>query len=129
LVNHKGLTADDFWSFPGGGIQFGETAADCVAREFLEETGLNVQVGEFLFACEFIHKPLHSIELIFSVKELGGSLQLGSDPESGTDQIIKNVAFLNETTLQKMNQSRLHGIFRKTKKIDEIMALRGYFKL
>ena len=54
LVNHRGLVEGDFWSFPGGGMQFGETAKECLTREFMEETGLTVEVGDFLFTCEFI---------------------------------------------------------------------------
>jgi len=129
LINHRGLVEGDFWSFPGGGLQFGETAAECIAREFQEETGLKVKVGDFLFACEFIEKPLHAIELFFLVKEIGGNLSIGTDPESGGNQLIQNVDFLTETEVTKIDKAQLHGIFKKTDKIDEIIALRGYFKL
>jgi 8-oxo-dGTP diphosphatase len=129
LVNHRGLVEGDFWSFPGGGMQFGETAKECLTREFLEETGLTVEVGDFLFTCEFISMPLHAIELFFMVNEKGGNLKVGTDPESGRNQIIQNVAFTAEADLKKINTAHLHGIFKKTDKIDEIIALRGYFKL
>lgn len=129
LINHRGVVEGDFWSFPGGGLQFGETATECIVREFLEETGLNVKVGDFLFACEFIKKPLHAIELFFMVEEIGGKLCIGTDPESGENQLIRNVDFLTEMEVSKINNAHLHGIFKKTGKIDEIIALRGYFKL
>ncbi|NOS57548.1 MAG: NUDIX hydrolase [Cyclobacteriaceae bacterium] len=129
LVNHRGLVEGDFWSFPGGGMQFGETAKECLTREFLEETGLTVEVGDFLFTCEFISVPLHAIELFFIVNEKEGNLRVGTDPESGRNQIIQNVAFMAQADLSKINKAHLHGIFNKTEKIDEIIALRGYFKL
>lgn len=34
--------------FPGGGIEPGEAPRDAVVREFLEEVGLDVEVGRFL---------------------------------------------------------------------------------
>ena len=129
LINHRELVEGDFWSFPGGGLQFGETATECLVREFLEETGLKVEVGDFLFACEFISGPLHAIEFFFKVEQIGGNLSIGTDPESGENQLIRNVDFLTETEVNKIDKAHLHGIFKKTDKIDEIIALRGYFKL
>ncbi len=129
LVNHLGLTSGDFWAPPGGGVQFCEPVADCVAREFLEETGLVVQVSDFLFTCEFINHPLHAVELFFSVKVIGGKLIKGIDPESGSNQIIKEVKFMNWGEIESMNKANLHGIFRIIEKADKIIALKGYFKL
>lgn len=37
---------------PGGHIEFGESAKTALAREVLEETGLTIQVGEFIGAVE-----------------------------------------------------------------------------
>jgi len=38
----------DYWELPGGKIEPGETAADCVIRELLEELGIQVSLGEQL---------------------------------------------------------------------------------
>jgi len=38
-----------FWIIPGGGREDGESAAECVAREVLEEAGLEVAVGAVLY--------------------------------------------------------------------------------
>src|SRR3712207_3232732 len=41
--NHRGL-----WSTPGGHLDFGESPAECAARETLEETGVVVTDVEFI---------------------------------------------------------------------------------
>jgi 8-oxo-dGTP pyrophosphatase MutT (NUDIX family) len=42
------------YSFPGGGQERGETLADAVRREFQEEAGHEVEVGELAFVREYI---------------------------------------------------------------------------
>ena len=54
LLNEKQelLVSDEFirgayiTKFPGGGLEFGEGTRDCLAREFMEEMGLRVEIGE-----------------------------------------------------------------------------------
>ncbi len=130
MVNHRSLYGHDFWAPPGGGVDFGESLTACVAREVLEETGLETNAGDFLFACEFIRKPLHAIEFFFLLNPVGGKLITGHDPEmKKKDQIIKTARFLHWIEIQTMPSETLHGIFQLVRQPVEIAGLRGYFKL
>lgn len=129
LVNHRGLSAGDFWAPPGGGVELGESAVDALRREFLEETGLEVEVAEFLFACELLRQPLHAIELFFKVRISGGELKSGSDPESGARQLITAARFLTASEIAALRSDAVHGIIDKHREIGQISSLRGYFKL
>lgn len=129
LVNHTGLGAPHFWAPPGGGIQTGESAHEALVREFKEETGLSIEVRDFLFACEFIRLPLHAVELFFQVSITGGNLTTGQDPELGNRQVIQDVRFFDDTQIRSIPLAHLHGIFKETSDIAQIGRLRGYFKL
>ena len=48
-----------FWELPGGKIEAGENAADCLVREFAEELGLTIRVGAALGAIE--HRYDHGL--------------------------------------------------------------------
>jgi 8-oxo-dGTP diphosphatase len=130
LVNHRGLYNHDFWAPPGGGVEFGERADKSLQREFLEETGLRVKVGKMMFVCEFVKPPWHAIELMFAVTPTGGGLVTGIDPEmEGGKQIIKDVRYLSRAELKKMPASNLHGLLKKEKTQQKIMALNGYLRI
>jgi 8-oxo-dGTP diphosphatase len=129
LVSQR-LLGNDFWSPPGGGIDFGESAETCLKREFAEETGLTVEVGDFLFACEFIQKPLHAIELFFNINSHSGHLALGSDPElPANHQLLTDLKFIEWHEIKRMDHNSLHGLFRILNDPIAITQLRGYYKL
>lgn len=83
LVKHEGLNpSNEFWNFPGGGLEENEDIKSALAREFKEETRLEISIGELVHIQEFIQGELHAIELYFQVYQQGKeAAKLGFDPE------------------------------------------------
>lgn len=129
LVNHHSLNENgDFWGPPGGGMDFGQSAEENLKREFLEETGLVVEIERFLFVHEYLSPPLHAIELIFKVKRTKGELKIGYDPEMGSDeQIIKSIRFIPFEKIIELGKNKVHQMFFNVHKISKIAELKGYF--
>ena len=48
LLSHWSLKGYTSWTLPGGGIEVGESPAECCRREVFEETGYHVEVGPLI---------------------------------------------------------------------------------
>lgn len=53
LVTDELIRGNRFTKFPGGGLEFGEGTRDCLAREFMEEMNLKVEVLEHIYTTDF----------------------------------------------------------------------------
>ena len=53
LVSDEFIRGDYFTKFPGGGMEIGEGTRDCLKREFKEETGLDVIVGDHMYTTDY----------------------------------------------------------------------------
>lgn len=62
------------WEFPGGSVEFGEKLADAVAREFLEEYGMVIEVGELLAVDDHIlpEEGQHWVSPTFLARHISG---------------------------------------------------------
>ena len=53
LVSDEFIRGQYITKLPGGGLEIGEGTRDCLQREFMEETGLTVSVGEHIYTTDF----------------------------------------------------------------------------
>ena len=128
LLKHDGLGPDGhLWLPAGGGVEFGQSAEETVVREYLEETGLNIEIVKYLFANEHIDEKHHAVELFFLVKRLSGELRLGSDPEL-KEQILTDIHFFSDSDIRQLAKSNVHSIFTEATDLEHLVSLRGYFK-
>ena len=79
VVKRANPPAQGRWSVPGGRVELGESLADAVAREVLEETGLVVEVGALAGVAEVNDGRYHVVILDHHARVTGGELLAGDD--------------------------------------------------
>ena len=73
LVSDEFIRGNYFTKLPGGGLELGEGTRDCLQREFMEETGLEVEIGEHIYTTDFFQISAFNnkdqiISIYYSVK-------------------------------------------------------------
>ena len=53
LVSDEYIRGSFYTKFPGGGLEVGEGTRDCLKREFMEEMGLLVEIGDHIYTTDF----------------------------------------------------------------------------
>ncbi|MGI4821422.1 MAG: NUDIX domain-containing protein [Janthinobacterium lividum] len=127
LAGHRGLLPNGamFWSPPGGGWVFGESLREALQREFLEETGLVVQVGRLLHLHEFQQDELQALELFFEVVAADAAALplLGHDPEHAADnQLLSELAWHTPRQLLALPPAQVHPVLRGLLSVDDIFV-------
>lgn len=96
-------TDNDRYAIPGGGLEAGETVSEAVAREVLEETGIDVEVTDLVGV---FSNPEHVIayddgevrqefSICFRARPIGGSLR--------TSEESKEVLWVTPAAVDSLN--------------------------
>lgn len=92
LVHGGDAGPESPWFLPGGGVEHGEHPRDAVRREFVEETGLIVEVGALLDVMSDVQAHpaegllLHSVRVVYRVTM--APQVLPDAPSAGTDVFL-----------------------------------------
>ena len=61
LLSDEFIRGDYFTKLPGGGLEIGEGTIDCLKREFKEETGLDVIVGDHIYTTDYFQPSAFNV--------------------------------------------------------------------
>jgi len=90
LLTRNDNSQGAFYLLPGGGQRHGESLAEAVARECIEEVGVRVSVGDLLLVRDYISNnhqfaqqddDIHQVEFMFRCRVIEGDIHVGDIPD------------------------------------------------
>jgi ADP-ribose pyrophosphatase YjhB (NUDIX family) len=98
LVNHV-RGSDSYWLLPGGGLDYGETLAQALERELMEECAVKTRAGRLLFIAESLPPDRH--RQILNVTLLGELLE-GEPRLNESGGRLRGVAWVRRSRLPEL---------------------------
>jgi 8-oxo-dGTP diphosphatase len=89
LLMHRVKNGKEYWTFPGGGVEKGETIEQAVVREIEEETCLETVVEKLLY----VHHYETSDQYFFLCNYISGEPVLGNSVEMARMARSKNAFY------------------------------------
>lgn len=86
----------DWWEFPGGKIEEGETSEECLKREIKEELKADINIDKYLCTVEYDYPNFHLKMECFICSLIDGHLELveAEDAKFITKDQLDNIDFL-----------------------------------
>jgi len=111
----KANYASQYWSTPGGRVEAGESPANALIREVLEETGYNIEPGELIG----VYAKPYRDDLVLSFRASITGRELWSPNHE-----ISEIGFYEVSALPDHM-----GIIARTRIIDAVNNLTGVFRV
>ena len=128
LVSREEIS--DYWMLPGGGIEEGETLAQCCTREILEETGYVVEPCEQYLTLNEYYEECRYISHFFICRVVGTGEQHLTEAERSRGLIPRwvDVDFFLDTVSKhqdyaETNEEKRGAYLREYTAITEYLAL------
>src|SRR6266516_1950109 len=87
------------WVLPGGGVEFGETFAQTLERELLEEAGIGVAVRDIFKTYELINPPNEHRVIVYLIAH-----HRSGEPAASSD--LSEVRFFNSDELRELSKQK-----------------------
>ena len=85
----------EYYTFPGGGLEEGETPEEGTIREIKEEFGIDVKINRKLY--EMVSEKFNQKEIFYLCEYIGGEFGTGTGPEfSNNPKYIDSGKYLPE---------------------------------
>lgn len=102
------------WCIPCGYVEYDEEVRHAARREFREETGLLVEVGEVYTVHSNFHNPaMHSVGIWFRGTVRGGALRAADDVDEvaymALNDLPANIAFPTDRLVLEQLQRDIYG--------------------
>lgn len=127
LIRHREhASGRSYWVIPGGGMEPGETEAQCVEREMKEETRLDVVVEGLILDEPGSPGEVYRVRKTYLCRPIGGKAQPGYEPEieAAADYAISEVRWFDlqdeEAWDEELRQDRI--TFRQVIKIRQALG-------
>lgn len=128
LISDEFIRGNYYSKFPGGGLEAGEGTRDCLAREFMEEMNLKVEVGEHIYTTDFYQQSaFNTAHQIISIYYFAKALEpitvpLRTKAFDFDEQQLKMYAEKGETETFRFCKWEEFGPEAVTLPIDKIVA-------
>jgi len=80
LLIHRISHGKEYYVFPGGGVEKGESIEQAVMREIQEETSLNVKIEKLLY--HHIYEDINNEQFFYLCRYISGEPKLGDGNEA-----------------------------------------------
>ncbi|WP_026960208.1 NUDIX domain-containing protein [Aliagarivorans taiwanensis] len=101
VKDHSG----EYWLPPGGGFEEGDASTKaCLRREFLEEAGLDVEVGELLAVREFLETTVgrYNAEFFYHISDYRGEPHIANLDGLNDQEFIQQVSWVPISQLDNL---------------------------